>query len=224
MGLIAKATGGAGHDPIPAGTYTAICYAVVDLGTHHMEAYNKDARKVLIMWEIPDVTIEVEREGRAVEMPRAISKRYTMSLHKKASLRADLQAWRGRAFTEEELAGFDLKAILGAPCLLGIVHEQRRDGQGVYATISSIMALPRVKGATAAKPVPANDLVAFEIPDGADPGFDIDPRLPDWVQESIRESREYTGDWPEAVAPIQHPELIEGKDGAGEPGDEALPF
>ena len=194
MSLTARETGGAKHDPIPAGTYTAICYAVADLGTHFDERFKKDVHRVLVQWEIPDERIMVEkRDGRQADMPRAISRKYTMSLHSKSALRHDLEAWRGRRFTDEELRGFDLRNILGAACLLGIVHEPRKDGQGIFATISSIMAIPTKRGVKPEKPPVENELVAFEIPDNAEPMFPIDDRLPEWVREIIMESDEYTG-------------------------------
>ena len=37
-----------------------------------------------------------------------LRKDYKNSLHEKAGLRKDLEAWRGRRFTDAELAGFDL--------------------------------------------------------------------------------------------------------------------
>jgi hypothetical protein len=195
MGLTAKETGsGQGYDPVPAGTHTAVCYAVVDLGTQYQETFNKHAHKVLICWELPDERIEVERDGQMVDLPRAISRKYTMSLHVKAALRHDLEAWRGKSFTDAELDGFDLKKLLGATCLLGVIHKERRDGQGVYATISSIMAPPKPKkGGKAEKIVPVNEMVSFEIDEDAGPGFEIDERLPEWVAKIIQESTEYTG-------------------------------
>ena len=217
MSLIAKETGsGGGFDPVPEGTHTAVCYAVVDLGTHHSDLFKKDAHKVLIMWEIPEERIEVERDGKTVDMPRAISKRYTMSLHKKASLRHDLEAWRGKRFTDDELQGFDLKHIVGVPCLLGIVHATK--GEKTYADISSIMAMPRKKGEAA--PKPENPTVAFEIPEDQNGAFEIPDDLPEWVQGVIMESKEYNGLMPK---PIQMPEATEERAPA-EDEDDQLPF
>ena len=202
MGLIAKETGGGGHDPIPEGTYEAVCYAVIDLGTHYSEAYKKAAHKVLIQWEIPECRITVERGGKDVDLPRAVHRKYTMSLHKKATLRGDLEAWRGKAFTEAELAGFDLEAIAGASCMLGIVHETGMDGK-TYANISNILALPRRKGQQRLQP--ENPVVTFAIPDLPKPGFAIPDTLPDWVVEVIQQSEEWTGkaSRPAIAAPVQ---------------------
>ena len=190
MSLTAKQTGGADFAPIPEGTYTAVCYAVVDLGTHTNPKFDKVAHKVLIQWEIPEETIQVERNGEMVDMPRAISKKYTMSLHTKATLRHDLEAWRGKAFTEAELDGFDVSKLAGAQCLMCVVHEPSKDGSKVYANIKSIMAPP--KGSKKIKPV--NPVVVFEIPDDAAPGFEIpESDLPEWIVELIRESHEWKG-------------------------------
>jgi len=41
-----------------------------------------------------------------------ISKRYTMSLGEQSTLRKDLESWRGKKFTPEELQGFDLNACI----------------------------------------------------------------------------------------------------------------
>jgi hypothetical protein len=52
------------------------------------------------------------RDGR----PFAMFKNYTLSWSEKANLRLDLQSWRGKPFTQEEMRRFDLETILGAWC------------------------------------------------------------------------------------------------------------
>jgi len=73
--------------------------------------------------------------------PYTVSSRYTASLHEKSRLRADLQSWRGRAFSAEELAAFDLEKLIGVGCLLNVVHTARNGKQ--YADIVAIMPLPK---------------------------------------------------------------------------------
>jgi hypothetical protein len=136
MALTAKENSGPGIVPIPEGVYVATCYAVIDLGTHTSPVYGNERRKVLLQWEIPEVRGDFERDGKKVNLPRAISQCYTLSLSEKANLRSDLEAWRGRKFTAEELNGFDLKTILGAACQLQIVHEASRD-HGIFICIGS---------------------------------------------------------------------------------------
>ncbi len=176
MGLIAKESG-TPMEPIPAGVYVAVCYAVIDLGTIFNEVYAKKARKCLVMWEIPEVRGDFEREGKKVNLPRAISKRYSLTLGDKSTLRKDLESWRGRKFTEAELAGFDLKLLLGQACQLQVVNEIR-EGR-TYASISAIMSLP--KGL--AKPKPENPTLFFAFEPGVKPV--LPAGTPEWVSKII---------------------------------------
>jgi len=169
---------GTDYKPVPAGTYAACCIRVIDLGTQ-VSAYNgKAQRKVLFTWEIPEVEVETD-DG---PMPALISNRYTASLHEKATLRAVLQSWRGKPFTKEELDGFDLKNIVGATCLLGVIHKES-DGN-TYANVSSIMALP--KGM--AKITPAHPLINFSLDEFNE---SILAMLSPKMQETIKDSPEY---------------------------------
>ncbi|MCX7009900.1 MAG: hypothetical protein NTY53_22105 [Kiritimatiellaeota bacterium] len=184
MSLLAKNKGNP-MDPIPAGVHIATCYAVIDLGTHFNPKYNKEARKVLLQWELPECRAEFVRDNQKVKLPRAISKRYTLSLGEKANLRKDLESWRGRKFTAQELAGFDIAAIIGAPCQIQVVHEPGKDGR-IYAAIAAIMALP--KGL--ARPKQENPSLHFSFED-AGPKPVLPPGLPDWITEIIIQSKEW---------------------------------
>src|SRR6185436_8399648 len=113
---------GADIQPIDPGVYTAACYGIIDLGTHLNPVFGSEQHKILVQWELPEVRGEFERDGKKLNLPRAVSKRYTLSLSEKANLRRDLESWRGRKFATQELAGFDLRALLGVSCQLQIVH------------------------------------------------------------------------------------------------------
>ena len=188
MAMIASAGSSGEYSLIPEGTYPAICYGLVDNGEQYNEKYDKTARKITILWEADGVTIEVDGK----ELNRSVSKTYTMSLHEKSALRKDLRAWRGREFTDEELAGFDLVNILGKACLIQIVHVEN-NGK-TFANIAAIMALPR-----GIKPGPqTNETLYFDAED--DPLEDIG-KLPRWLQDRVRASNTYkartTGDYAE---------------------------
>ena len=122
MSLTVKETG-EGFKQVAPGTYPARCIKVIDLGTQHGEYQGKPTTKqqIMVTWELPTELIE---EGDFAGQPYAVSKFYTASLGEKANLRKDLEAWRGRAFTETELAGFDVKAILGKSCMVTIIPSE----------------------------------------------------------------------------------------------------
>ena len=133
MPIIVKAK--ANYTPAPAGTPAAVCIDVVDLGELKVEfgGEAKMRHKVRIVWQID----AYREDGK----PFYVSKRYTHSLHEKASLRKDLESWLGRALTAQELEGFDLESLLSSACLLNIIHENK-NGQ-TYANVASIMPLPK---------------------------------------------------------------------------------
>jgi hypothetical protein len=181
MGLVAKENGGSNYPIIEAGMHQAVCIAVYDLGTQYNEKWNKRARKCTIIWELPDLRIEVDKDGQRLNLPRIISKRYTLSLHEKAELRKDLQSWRGRTFTEKELEGFDVSKLLGINCMIQVIHQQS-DGK-TYANISSIV--PIMKSMQQVKP--ESKTVLFDM----DASMDIPEDAPQWVKDLIRASDEY---------------------------------
>lgn len=138
----------------PAGVHVARCFRMVDLGSQETEfqGQKKMAHKLMVSWEL--LGDEMMDDGR----PFSVSKRYTASLHEKAQLRKDLEAWRGKQFTPEEEALFDLTKVLGAYCMVNIVHETGKNGSE-YANIASIMPLP--KGMP--KPEGINPIIAFDL-------------------------------------------------------------
>lgn len=145
MAIIASNTGGGGDfSPAPQGTHVAICNMVVDLGKQKGE-YQGVANikhKVFVRWELPHERLTwTDREGKEHEGPRVISKTYTLSLHENSAMRADLVGWRGRQFTPEEEAAFDVSKLLGVPCMITVVHN--RSGDKTYANVQAVSGIPK---------------------------------------------------------------------------------
>ena len=182
MPLLASDKGGKGFDPVAEGVHNAVCYSVVDLGHHLDEKFGKRNHNILITWELPSERIEIEKDGVKHNLPRAISKKYTLSLNEKANLRKDLQTWRGRVFTEKELEGFDIKNLLGKSCMIQVIHNKK--GDKTYANITAIMLL--MKGV--APLTPENPLVFYSMEDHRD---QIPKEVPEWVRDIIKTSDEF---------------------------------
>ena len=135
MPMIVKPT--SDFEPAPPGPSAAVCIDVVDLGTR--ETAFGARTQVRVVWSLEKRMKPKERNqlGR----PYIVQKTYTRSLHKKATLRLDLEAWRGKGFDDKALAqGFDLEKLLGKPAFLSIQHNER-DGT-TYANVVAIMPLP----------------------------------------------------------------------------------
>lgn len=142
MSLVVESSGGT-FKPVPAGMHLARLYRIIDLGTQKSE-YEGNVNflhKVKFVWEIhgddDDGTPIVTDKGE----PMIITKDYTLSWGEKANLRKDLEAWRGKPFTEEEQRRFDLKNVLDKWCMVNVQHKPRQKG-GVYANVVSVTPVP----------------------------------------------------------------------------------
>ena len=126
---------GAVYKPAPSGVHPAVCVDVVDLGQVKVEYAGKSREqyKIKIVWQID----ELRDDGK----PFLCSKRYTNSLHEKASLRKDLESWRGKPFSQDELAQFDLEALLSCGCLINVIHNIKEGS--TYANVTGVMRLPK---------------------------------------------------------------------------------
>jgi hypothetical protein len=204
MGRFTSDVGG-GKDfkqPEP-GNHIARCVGIYDLGTQHGEYKGKPTRheQIILRFELPFETDVFD----GVEKPLLVGTFLTNSLGEKATMRQWLESWRAKPFNAEELAKFDLNAILGKACTLSIVHNAKGK-----AKVMSIAALP--KGTVC--PPAFNPLGVFWIEEWNDEAFDA---LPKFYQEMIEKSDEYK---------------LRGKGDAfeddiqddGTPADEDIPF
>lgn len=173
MSMIAKNEGGIEFPKLDDGVYTAISSMLIDLGIQNNEKFDKKQRKFIIVWNIVGEFIEINDD----KLPRVISKEYTMTLAEKSTLRRDLQAWRGKVFTTEELDGFNLTNILNVPCQIQIINEEK-NGK-TYTNIASIMAMP--KGMTVDK-LPKT--ITFDTYDAST--WNTFGEIPKWIQEKVR--------------------------------------
>lgn len=136
MAIIATNTGGGDFEKAPTGTQQAVCTFVFDIGHQRGEYAGEEIikHKIIVCWE----SIEKMTTGEYAGKPFMLSKYYTLSLHEKSNLRKDLESWRGKTFTEDELNGFDVERLVGANCLLNVVATEKDKRK-----ISAIMPLPK---------------------------------------------------------------------------------
>jgi hypothetical protein len=168
--------GGGGFVPaLSAGSYAARCCGVVDIGLQceDYQGVAAERRKVCLLFEIDGERVEVDGE----EKPRMMSITLTFSIHEKAALRKHLASWRGRDFTQAELADFHLKNILGAGCLLSVSNGVSSKGY-TFAKISAIA--PPLKGGDIP---PTSREFLFDLDD--DKTFNAFKEIPAWLQEKI---------------------------------------
>jgi len=136
---------GGNFERTPSGMHLARCYRIVDVGTQKSEYLGqvKFLHKIMLGWEIHGTddngTVLKMKDGR----PFAIFKNYTLSWSEKANLRLDLQSWRGKPFTQEEMRKFDLKNILGAWCMINVIERAGQNGQ-TYSNVDGVTPVPSI--------------------------------------------------------------------------------
>lgn len=135
MPIIATGGNGKVFAPAPAGLHQGVCVDVVDMGMLEVTfgGKTKTQHKVRLVWQID----EPMEDGRRF----IVQKRYTLSLHEKANLRKELEGWRGKTFTDEELRGFDLEKLIGVNCFLNVVQVTK--GADTYANVAGIVQLKK---------------------------------------------------------------------------------
>lgn len=141
MSLVAKSSG-SNFKPVPQGQHPARCYRIIDLGTQYSERYQNHSRKIMVQFEVHGEDEKGEPTKTEKGEPMSISKNYTLSLSPKSNLYSDLISWRGVAFEPHELAGFELKNILGHWALINVIKSKGDDGKE-YTNISAITKLPK---------------------------------------------------------------------------------
>lgn len=205
---------------IDAGTYQAVCYGVVAVGTLPSNNPAFAAKpKIIIIWELPNERADF---GEKKNQPRAISSRYTLSLHKKATLRKVLESWRGKGFTDEEASSFEIDKLIGANCLLNVIHNT--SGDKTYANVATVS--PLAKGMV--KFTNENPRLYFNLAEALETALveckevQFPKELPEWMANLAKTSAEYLAHTGEKANPQHTPSDDEAANLTG--GDDSVPF
>ena len=145
--------------------------------------------------------------------PFVVSGWYTISLNEKANLRAILEGWRGRSFTDDELGGFSLEDVLDKPCTLTVIHNAK--GDKTYANIAS--ASPLMKGMEV--PARVNDLVVYDFEKNE--GLE---NLPEWQQTKVQQGIENQRSFKEGIAAVRETIAPPAGGVANDEFDDDIPF
>ena len=171
----------------PPGAHLARCYRIVDLGTQKSEYMGqvKFLHKITINWEI----LSKDEDGQPIRMkdgrPFSIYKNYTMSWAEMSNLRKDLQRWRGKPFTQEELRRFDLKTVLGAYCMLNVIERQGSDGK-MYTNVETVSPVPAMIKQLGLPPAVNKDTI-FNL---SEPDMELFETFHDSLKTKIKSSPE----------------------------------
>ena len=216
MGLIAKDSGGGSFTPVAPGMHLARCYRIVDMGTQKTDFQGqiKHLQKVMLQFEVHGEDEDGKPLVTAKGEPMSISKNFTLSLAEKATLRLDLQAWRGRPFTADELRGFELKNVLGVWAMITAAKALGKNGKE-FTNIVSINPVP-VTIKRGGLPEGFNKLSSFDIDK---PDMELFETFGNGLREKITSSPEWRA---RNQTPVSKPGAPDS--GFDDMDDDSIPF
>lgn len=181
--------------PMAGGNYMAVVVGLIDVGEQYSDRFKNYTDKLIIIFEIPSETVEVDGE----QNPRWLSKDFSATLNEKSNLYKTLVSFLGRDLTESELSedgtGFDLTSLVGQGCILTVTLDTKEDGDQKNS-------IKQIGGLPAGIPAPhtESDLLIFDIDNRDESVFE---KLPEWIQERIKKSTQYQADLPDK--PLENP-------------------
>lgn len=179
MGLKIKRKPKSTIPPLEAGTYTATCVGVIDLGEQRNEKFNKYEDKILLIFEIANEHVEQDGEKK----PRWLSRDLTASISEKSNMYKYITGFIGQF--DDNAEEFDPSMLLGKTAFLQVSVEKSKSSPDVmYNDIVSITQLP--KGMK--PPAPESSIMLLDFDDFDDKVFS---ELPEWIQNKIRNSPTY---------------------------------
>lgn len=208
---------GGNFERCPPGMHLARCYRIIDLGTQKTEYMGqaKFLHKITFFWEV----YAKDDEGNSLRLadgrPFSIFKNYTLSWSEKANLRIDLQNWRGKDFTQEEMRRFNLKNVLGVCCMLNVIEREGNDG-GIFSNVKNITPVPSIVK-QAGIPEAVNKQEIFSL---AEPDMAMFETFSDKLKIKIKASPE----WQKLEKKISAPAPAPAATGGVEEDDSDIPF
>lgn len=170
---------------IPAGTYPARLAQVVDMGLQPQEfngQIKEPKREINLSYELCGVYM-IDKDGQPDPLkPRWVGEYFPLNNLKSDKARSTV---RLMSIDPQLTSGGDWTKLLGAPCLVTIVHKRGKNGT-MYANIGGVsqpivgMPVPELK----------NEARFFDLDAPTLEGFCA---LPQWIQDKIKANLQYPG-------------------------------
>ncbi len=174
----------------PAGTHIAVCYSIIDIGTHMKSFQGQQpvpTPLVNISWEFTHLPHQIFDPAKGPQ-PMAIFQEYTLSIKDKAKLAQILKVWGG--ITEITNLETLIPKYIGAPCMIQVVHNRDKTQQEIiYANIAGggrgVMQKPKDMPYNKAQ----NPQMLFELTKFSWAQFH---KIPPFIQNKIKQSQEWS--------------------------------
>jgi hypothetical protein len=166
----------------PIGNHIARGCQVIDLGTQDSVRYGNASHKIRISWELCEEKADF---GKGKPEPFMVSMTVNFFFGKNSNFTRLLEGWKGGTFSDADFEKFELKSLVGKPCMINVVHATSGDRE--YANVASVSPLP-LKWADRVPPM-VNPGVFFEVEMGPESREFL--LLPDFLQKIIAQCHEW---------------------------------
>ncbi len=166
---------------VEEGNYVARVCKIIYMGTVEGEykGEKNSAYKVSITWELP-TEMKVWKEGEEAK-PTFVSKIYTLSMAKKASLRPVVEGIVG-GMTDAEAYDYDLDDLMGKVCLLNVTYGVSETGKEKQNIGTSKL----IKGMTSPDPITTPVILSY-----MNWNEDVFLALPQFIRDEMSKTVEY---------------------------------
>lgn len=160
---------------IGEGLYPARVVGVVDVGIQKFTDFNQNEvvkPKLVIIFELPTETLEVEEAGEIIEKPRWVSREFIISFHEKSGLMKILNGlgWK---------KGENLDSLINKPCMVELGSTSTGNDK-----LQNVTKVP--KGIAVADLY--NSPLVFDMDE---PDMEVYNKLPKWIKTKITEAVNY---------------------------------
>lgn len=168
---------------VPAGSHMARVVGIIYLGTVKGSWQGKETEsyKIRLTWELPNEMRKFKEDEP--EKPMVISKEVGFSMGKKSTLRPIVEGIIGTSLTDEEAYGFDIEKLIGMPCIISVIQEEKGDF-GKFSTMKT--AAPLMKGTECPPQITETKILSYDS--WNQEYFDS---LPDFIKDKIKSTPEY---------------------------------
>ena len=160
------------YERIGEGLYPARVVGIIDVGIQRFTDFNQNEvckPKVVMIFELPTETIEVEEAGEIIEKPRWVSKEFVISFHEKSAL---IKILTGLGWKKGE----NLDSLINKACMVQLGTTANGNDK-----LEGVTRVP--KGITVGDLY--NTPMVFDM-DEPDP--QVFEKLPKWIKTKITEA------------------------------------
>jgi hypothetical protein len=179
-------SGGGSREPLDPGAYPAKVVGIVDLGMHVQEykGEKKDPRnEVAFTYEFLDEFLKDEDGNDLEDKPRWLTEQ--MAMYGPEADKAKSTS-RYKALDPTGQHKGDLIKCLGAACMVTVVHNPKKEGNGVWENISGISPM-RAKDPLQKQPL-VHEPYFFSLDD---PDIAVFLKLPEFLKKKIVSNIEF---------------------------------